>query len=246
MCTAVEVEGLVVAYRRRAVLHGVSLQVGDGHLVGLFGHNGAGKSTLLKAVIGLVRAEAGVVRVYQRQVTGPNLRRIRMETAYVPQTLGVDPRMPVTALDVALMGRYGVIGLLRRVGRQDVEAAMAALSEVGAAHLAPRPFGQLSGGEQQRVLVARALAQAPRLLLLDEPTNSLDWQSQQRLAAVVRTVHAERGLTTMVVSHDLGFLAATCDRILLMRDGRIDGEVDPSDVSLWPHPSSALKREALP
>ncbi|MHB1455293.1 MAG: ABC transporter ATP-binding protein [Armatimonadota bacterium] len=213
------------------MLWGVSLHVTDGELLGLFGYNGAGKSTLLKTINGLVQLKSGVVRVHRRNLTNSNLRWIRMETAYVPQSIDVDPRMPVTALEVTLMGRYGAIGLLRRVGPKDIETAGRALELVDAAHLAARPFGQLSGGEQQRVYIARALAQDPRVLLLDEPTNSLDWKFQQRLGAIVRAVHEERKLTTIVVSHDVDLLACICDRIVLMQDGHVVGERKPSEFT---------------
>lgn len=229
MKNAVEIENAFVAYGQKTVLHGISFYVGDGELVGIFGYNGAGKSTLLKTVNGLISLKTGAVRIFGEELTSSNLRSIRMATAYVPQSLDIDPRMPITAFEVALMGRYGAIGLLRRVRQEDLEAVERALHEVDAAHLALRPFGQLSGGEQQRVYVARALAQSPRLLLLDEPTNSLDWTFRQRFGDIVRTAHEERRLSTIVVSHEVDFLARICDRIVLMQDGRIVGERYPSE-----------------
>lgn len=224
MNNAVDIRDAFVAYGQKTVLHGVSLVAAKGELLGLFGYNGAGKSTLLKTINGLVPLKSGALRIYGRELDSSSLRKVRTETAYVPQSLDVDPRMPVSALEVTLMGRYGALGLLRRVSARDVLVAEGALSKVDALHLASRPFGQLSGGEQQRVYIARALAQEPRLLLLDEPTNSLDWSFQQRLGEIVRTVHDEHGLTTIVVSHDVDFLAGVCDRIVLMQDGRMVGE----------------------
>jgi len=228
---AVEIENAFVAYRQKRALCGVSLSVACGELLGLFGYNGAGKSTLLKTINGLAGMQSGSVRIGGCALNPRNLRRIRMETAYVPQSPDVDPRMPVTALDVALMGCYGRLGLLGRVSKEDIQSAYRALEQVDAVHLAHRPFGHLSGGEQQRIYIASALTQTPRLLLLDEPTNSLDWKFQQRLGEIIKRVHEEHRLTTIVVSHDVDFLAGISGRIVLMQGGCIVGERAPSEFT---------------
>jgi ABC-type Mn2+/Zn2+ transport system ATPase subunit len=145
-----------------------------------------------------------------------NYREIRLRTACVFQSLDIDPRAPVVAWDVVMMGRYGRVGLLRRPGKRDIEAARSALEDVDAAHLADRPIGQLSGGERQRVNLARALAQEPELLLLDEPTTFLDIDSQTRFRETIMSVHSRGGLTTVVVSHDPDTIADLCENVVEM------------------------------
>lgn len=218
MTDAVSIENAVVCYRKKRVLHDLTLHVQRGELLGLFGPNGSGKTTLLRLIRGLITPVSGSVN------TSSNAR-----IAYMPQIVNVDPRMPVTAFEVVMMGRYGRIGLFRRPQTEDYAAAEHAMDSVNAGHLAKRPFGQLSGGEQQRVMIARALAQDPEILLLDEPTNSLDWESQGRVRELIRTVHEECCLTTIVVSHDVLMLAELSDRIVHIEGGRIIGERSPSE-----------------
>ena len=231
MDSAVSIEAAVVTHRRQRILSEVCLRVAERELLGIFGPNGAGKTTLLRMIEGLVPLASGTARVIGREVHPSNLRWIRTFTAYVPQSLRVDPRMPISVRDVVLMGRYGRMGLLIPPKPEDFQAVNRALTQVGAEHLVSRPFGQLSGGEQQRVAIARAIAQAPRLMLLDEPTTSLDWESQHKVRDLIRTVHDDNGLTTIVVSHDVDFLARLCDRIVLMENGRIVDEHDPESFT---------------
>lgn len=220
---AIELSHVTVLRPQGAVLTDVSLQVAEGEAVGIYGHNGAGKSTLLKVTNGLVRAASGRVCVLGREACGPGLSWIRARTGYVPQTHPVDPRLPVSAWDVALMGRLPWAGPMRRLDPRDRDAALAALARAHADHLASRPFGLLSGGEQQRVLIARALAQEPRILLLDEPTHSLDPESQQHVCRLVGELRQE-GVTLLLVSHDVSLLASACSRIVSMSAGKVVAE----------------------
>jgi len=231
MQSAIQVNEVVVEYDGRKALAGVSLSVGRGETVGLFGPNGSGKSTLLRAIHGLVLPSYGSIEVLGEKLSPRTLRFIRKQMAYMPQFIQIDQRMPISALEVVLMGRYGHSGLFHRYSHSDKNAARAALEQVDALHLANRPFGQLSGGEQQRISLARALAGSPRLLLLDEPTASLDWRSQQRIEKLVQAACKLQGLTTLIVSHDAESLAAICDRIIIMDSGRIVKESIPSRLS---------------
>lgn len=221
---ACELRHVWASYGKTPVLRGVSLQVARGELLGLFGHNGAGKSTLLRAILGLVPVQSGEVLVDGVPVRRPHLLPLRQRIGYVPQILRVDAGAPVSAWDVVMMGQYARIGWGRLPSREHEKAANRALQAMGVAYLADKPFGHLSGGEQQRVLLARALAQSPRLLLMDEPTNSVDWQFVRELARLIREVHEANALTTIVVSHDAPFLARLCDRVVLMGGGEIRGE----------------------
>ncbi|MDD3927357.1 MAG: ABC transporter ATP-binding protein [bacterium] len=226
---AILADGINTAYHGLPVLQRFSLQVPEGELLGVFGPNGAGKSTLLKVCLGLVPPVSGNMRICGYRMIRENVPFVRKLTAYVPQSFDVDRRMPVMAAEVVMMGRFGRMGLFSRPGPNDHLAAGNALDMLGVGHLAERAFGRLSGGEKQRVIIARGLAQEPRVLLMDEPTNSLDWESQRRICRLIREVHTDRKLTTIIVSHDIDLLADTCDRIVLMEQGCIVMERDPSE-----------------
>jgi ABC-type Mn2+/Zn2+ transport system ATPase subunit len=230
---ACELRQVWVSYGRTPALRGVSLQVEEGELLGLFGHNGAGKSTLLRTLLGLVPIQSGQAIVRGVPVQNGYPPHLRHQIGYVPQVLRADPSAPVSARDVVMMGQYAQIGWGRLPSRQHNERANQALQAMGITHLADKPFGRLSGGEQQRVLLARALAQSPHLLLMDEPTNSVDWQFVRDLTKLIRKVHDTNALTTIVVSHDAPFLAQLCDRVVIIEAGQTLLELPASALLKW-------------
>jgi len=204
----------MVSYNHVPVLEDITLDIEENTCVGILGPNGAGKSTLLKVILGLLPPTRGEVRVFG---LAPHLARGQgYFMGYLPQRPLGNPRFPVSVLDVVLMGRYGKIGLIRRPRREDRDAALGHLSRLGIGHLAHRPIGDLSGGEQQRVFIARALAVNPRLLILDEPTISLDACSQDELYDLVRRLQEELHLTVIIVSHDIGAVASHVDDIICL------------------------------
>ncbi len=229
--TVIRVENAVVSYREDVALRGVSLEVESGEFVGIIGPNGAGKTTLLTVVNGLGKLLSGRVWVLGNFLTPSNSRSLRKRVGYVAQVENIDPRMPMLVRDVVMIGRYGVLGLLRKPGRHDWGIVDEMLKLVGMDHLAWRPIGHLSGGEQQRVAIARCLAQEPELLLLDEPTASLDWKAQAEILGLVKQIHDSQRLTTLFVTHDLSVLPVACDRVVLMKGGLILG-VGPPDKLL--------------
>ncbi|MGI6295153.1 MAG: metal ABC transporter ATP-binding protein [Armatimonadota bacterium] len=214
-------KNVYAGYRGNNTLQDITLSIEPGSIVGISGPNGSGKTTLLRVIQGLLPVSSGSAEVLGMSLDARNLKKIRLGIACVFQNLNTDPRMPVVAEEVVMMGRYGRLGLLRHPGEIDRRAVQDALERVDAVHLARRPFGQLSGGEQQRINLARALAQEPELLLLDEPTTFLDSDSQQRVRDIVRATHREMGITTLVVSHDFEMLSDLCERIVVMKAGRI-------------------------
>ena len=205
---AVAVEDVWAGYDGRTALEAVSFTIEPGCLAGLVGPNGSGKSTLLRVILGLHKAWRGAVSI------GGDPRRSG-EIGYMPQSELVDWAFPVTVFDVVLMGRYGRIGLLRRPGRADREAAMAALERVRLADLAARRIGELSGGQQRRALIARALAQEADLMLLDEPLAGLDAAAQHDLLRLFEELRKE-GKTLFVTTHDLSCVAADFDHAVLL------------------------------
>ncbi len=211
---AVELRGVWVIYHQRPVLEDIDLVIPPGRYVGIIGPNGAGKSTLLKVVLGLIPPARGVVRVFGEPPA--RLRRSGQLLGYLPQKLMSQPQFPVTVLEVVLMGRYGRIGLGRWPGPGDREAALAKLRRLRIEHLADRPIGALSGGELQRVFIARALVVEPRLLVMDEPTISLDACAQDDLFEMLHDLKEELDLTVLVVSHDIGAVARHVEEVVCL------------------------------
>ena len=228
--TVIDIKNAVISYREDVALRGVSLKVNAGEFVGIIGPNGAGKTTLLTVVNGLGKLLSGRVKVLGHQLAPGNGHSLRKKVGYVAQVQNIDPRMPMNVREVVMIGRYGLLGLLARPGRHDWEVVDEMLELVGMSHLARRPIGHLSGGEQQRVAIARCLAQEPEIFLLDEPTASLDWKAQADILELVREVHDSRNLTTLFVTHDLSCLPVACDRVVLMKEGQIWGEGTPADL----------------
>jgi len=228
--TVIRIEDAVVSYREDIALSGVSLTVESGEFVGIIGPNGAGKTTLLTVVNGVGKLLSGRVWVLGHSLTAANGHSLRKKVGYVPQVLDIDPRMPMNVREVVMIGRYGLLGLFKRPGRHDWKVVDEVVELVGMTHLSRRPIGHLSGGEQQRVAIARCLAQEPALFLLDEPTASLDWKAQTEILELVKQIHDLRKLTTLFVTHDLDALPHTCDRVVLMKDGLIVDDGIPDQL----------------
>jgi len=228
--TVINIENAVVSYREEVALRGVSLKVESGEFVGIIGPNGAGKTTLLTIINGLGKLLRGRVWVLGHRLTAGNGHSLRRKVGYIAQVQYIDPRMPMNVREVVMIGRYGLLGLLGRPGKHDWEVVDEMLALVGMSHLAQRPIGHLSGGEQQRVAIARCLAQEPQLFLLDEPTASLDWKAQTAILELVKQIHQSRHLTTLFVTHDLSCLPVACDRVVLMKAGLIWGEGSPGGL----------------
>jgi ABC-type cobalamin/Fe3+-siderophores transport system ATPase subunit len=226
----IEIENAVVSYREDVALRGVSIRVSPGEFVGIVGPNGAGKTTLLTIINGLGKLLSGRVAVLGDHLAPGNGHSLRKKVGYVAQVQNIDPRMPVSVREVVMMGRYGILGMLHRPGSHDWEIIDEVLEMVGMTELARRPIGHLSGGEQQRVAIARCLAQEPQIFLLDEPTASLDWRAKTDVLELVKLIHDSRKLTTLLVTHDLSALPVTCDRVVLMKDGYIWQEGSPGEV----------------
>ena len=226
----IQIEDAVVSYHDCVALRGVSLNVSPGEFVAIIGPNGAGKTTLLTVVNGLAHITQGRVTVLGRDINGQGRHELRKKVGYVAQVPVIDKRIPISTREVVMIGRYGLMGLFRRPSLHDWQVVDTALEMVGMSHLGGRPIGHLSGGEQQRIAIARCLAQEPGIFLLDEPTASLDWKAQTEILQLVRRIHDERCLTTLFVTHDLDALPHTCDRVVLVKDGSIIGDGPPDKL----------------
>lgn len=223
-----EVRQLTCGYDGPDVLKDVSLTVPRGGFVGLLGPNGSGKSTLLKAVTGVLPLRRGEVSLDGRSIASLSRREMARQVAVVPQTTQVG--FDFTAAEMVLMGRAPHQPAWGGESRQDLQVAEHALRRTSTLHLARRPVGALSGGELQRVILARALAQQPRLILLDEPTSHLDLNFQVEILQLLREMNRREGLTVLVVLHDINLAASFCDSVYLLKGGAVYAEGTPHQV----------------
>jgi iron complex transport system ATP-binding protein len=225
---ALRIEGVSFAYAGGpAVLDGVSFSLAAGQLLGLVGPNGAGKSTLLAVAAGLLRPADGGVRLGERALREMGRLEVARRVAFLPQA--VQPAFGFTVAEVVLQGRYPHLGPLGFEGDGDRRIAADALAAVEASAFAARPFEELSGGEQKRVLIASAIAQEAGVLLLDEPTAALDLHHQVAVYRLLRQL-ADAGKAVAVVTHDLNLAAQFCDRLLLLSGGRVAADGPPAEV----------------
>ncbi|MGY6271543.1 ABC transporter ATP-binding protein [Achromobacter denitrificans] len=220
-------EDLCFGYRRRPVISGASLALEAGELVCLLGVNGAGKSTLLKILLGLQRPDHGSVTLDGKPLAALNRRHLARLIAYVPQ-LHVAP-FPYTVRQVALLGRLPATGLFTAPGAADLDRVHTALEQLGILHLADRVYTQVSGGERQLTLIARALAQEARLLIMDEPLAGLDYGNQARLLGRLERLAAD-GYGVLMTTHDPNQPLSGCQRVALLVDGRIAADGAPGKV----------------
>ncbi|MCX8171216.1 MAG: metal ABC transporter ATP-binding protein [Candidatus Bathyarchaeota archaeon] len=228
MTLAIELNNVSTVYEgeKRPAIKDITLSIEEGETVYIVGPNAAGKTTLLETINGLLPVFKGYISVLGLDMRKHG-RKIRCQIGYVPQDFMVDAGEPYRALDVVLMGRYGKVGVLGSPGREDKDKAIEAMKLLGIENLANRPVGKLSGGQQQKVMIARALAKDPRILLLDEPFSSLDPESRENLSELISRLSRERNVTVLVVTHDIQQIAGSCGRIIAMNNGRIvaDGEL---------------------
>ncbi len=220
-----EAKGLRFSFGERSVLEGVDIEVRRGEIVALLGPNGGGKTTLLRCLAGILRRPSGgEVRVLGKAVSDISRRALARVVAVVGQELSEARGFRVR--EVVAMGRHPHVARLRVPGEADRRAVARAIEATDLMRFEERKIDELSGGERQRVALARALAQEPQALLLDEPTAHLDLKHKAALFAILREVHAERGVGTLLVTHELGLAAEHASRAVLLRGGRIlcDGE----------------------
>jgi iron complex transport system ATP-binding protein len=222
------IEGVYFRYLRQWVLQDIGVEVGPGDLVAVLGPNGSGKSTLLRIADGLARPQKGAVRIKGRPVERYGRRALAREVAMVPQENHFS--FSFSVLEVVLMGRFPHLGSFGFEGKKDMDVALEALSSTRALHLSHRPINELSGGEKGRVLLARALAQEPSVILLDEPTAFLDLKYKKEIFDLVSSLTGERGLSAVVVTHDIDLAARYCNRVVMLKEGRLYASGSPSEV----------------
>jgi zinc transport system ATP-binding protein len=194
----------------------VTLQVYRGDFLGLIGPNGSGKTTMISTILGLLKPATGSVNLFGEPLNRKNLRRV----GYVPQkAILSDTIFPSTVFETVLMGRVVHKGLLQRYGRADYQRVRDELEHLSISDLRDRKIGELSGGQSQRVLLAKALASDPELLILDEPTSGVDARSATEFYDTLKHLNRDHGITVMLVSHDIGLVSRLSNRVACLSGG---------------------------
>lgn len=219
----IDIQDVTVLYGSKPALEGVSISIPGGIQVAVVGPNGAGKSTLFKLLVGLVKPSTGKVQIHSRP-PGGELDCV----AYVPQREEVDLRFPITVQEVIMMGRYMHYGPLKKPSKNDRDAVQSAMEQLGINKLAKSSLNELSGGQLQRVFLARAVAQEPHILLMDEPFNGVDISTQEATFEILTRLRT-RNVTVMVSTHDLNMAATKFESILLINH-KIISFGDPKSV----------------
>ena len=224
---AIEAKEVRFSYGKNEILHGVDFAAERGQLIAVLGPNGAGKSTLFRCLLGLYGSYRGSITIDGREVKTLQPREIAAKVAYIPQTH--TPTFHYTVLEMVLMGTTHRVRGLHSPGEKELAIARGALAQVGIADMERRSYGRLSGGEQQLVLIARALAQQTELLIMDEPTSSLDYGNQLRVMQRIREL-ARQGYTILLSSHNPQQALLFADRILALHEGVICADGAPEEV----------------
>jgi len=225
---AIDVKNLNFFYGNIPALKDLTFSVSKGDFFIIIGPNGSGKTTLMKVMAGIFKPKTGRLKILNRTLEKYTRKDLAQTMAFVPQMMPVD--FPFSVLEVVLMGRSPYMGMLGVEQEEDLKIAEQALAFTGVEHLAHRKLDQLSGGEQQRVFVARAICQEPEIILLDEPTASLDLAHQIRLMDLMEKLKNETGITVVMVSHDVNLAAMYCDRLLLLKNGEMVCLGTPDEV----------------
>ena len=207
----VEAEGITFYRGKRIILKEVSFKLSPGEFLGLVGPNGAGKTTLFRILLGLEKPHQGSVAIFG--TVSRELKGRKSLIGYLPQKALIDPNFPASVFDVVKMGRAAGRGLLRLWKQEDNEAVEKILRRLHLIDICRRPIGELSGGQQQMVFLARALVNEPKLLLVDEPTTGLDFKAQQRFYSLMKELQTEQEIAMIIISHDIEYISGCADRL---------------------------------
>lgn len=227
-----KVTDLKCGYEKTEIVHGVSFTVEDGEFVCIMGANGCGKSTTMKTILDILKPFGGTVSLDGEDVFSLSNEQRAKLFAYIPQSH--TPPFPFTVADVVLLGRAPHIGQFARIREKDRVIAYQAMQQLSIEGMADKIYSELSGGQQQLVLIARALAQQPRVLLMDEPTASLDFGNQQTVLSRMRKLTHD-GMSVLMITHDPGHAFFCADKVVMMEKGSVLGIGAPADIITEPN-----------
>lgn len=224
---SLSVENLVFGYTEKMLLNGISFTLEKGDSLCLLGPNGIGKTTLLRCLLGIMKYQAGFVRMNHQDIRKLPAKEVAKEIAYVPQATSI--MFPYTVLDMVMMGRNPHIGYMSVPSKEDRRVAIESLELLGIVHLAEKLFGEISGGERQMALIARALTQQSNLLIMDEPTASLDYGNQVKILQIINQL-VQAGYSIIMTSHFPNHAFLSSNKVALMKGGRILAMGDPKTI----------------
>lgn len=223
----IEVEDVTYAYRSLKVLKGVSFKASEGKLICVLGKNGAGKTTLFRTLLGSLKGYGGEIKINGKELFAFTEKEFAKEVAYIPQIC--NPIYNYTVLNMVLMGTTASLGYFQSPGDAQVKTALEALAEVGIEALADRKIGQLSGGERQMVLIARAIAQQAKILVMDEPCSSLDYGNSVKIMKLCKRLSGS-GYLIIQSTHNPEHVFLYADEVIVLQDGKISAMGNPSEV----------------
>lgn len=208
---AIEFNKVSFRYGKQLILSNVNFAINYNDFFGIIGPNGGGKTTLIKLLLGFIKSDSGEIKLFGEEInSNKNLQRI----GYVSQkATSFDYDFPATVFEIASMGRFAKIGILKKLSTEDYSIVEKALTDVNLMKLRNKRIGDLSGGQQQRVFIARALAAEPEILILDEPLTGVDTESQHKFYDLLKYLNKEKGLTIILVSHDIGMITKLVTKI---------------------------------
>lgn len=223
--------GIEVRRGGRTILNIDNLQIRPGTFVGIIGTNGAGKTTLLKVCCGLINPSRGTIKFDGADLANLSAWKksnLRKHIGYIPQAADYNWQLPFTLREVVTMGRTSVKPLLMRLNKEDYEAVDGWIDKLGLANRRNQTFRSLSGGEQQKTLIARAMAQDPEILMFDEPCSNLDFNWKYQITEFIDQLYRQANITILMVSHEISVLPPGCSRIVLLHEGNVlaDGDVE--------------------
>jgi zinc transport system ATP-binding protein len=246
----VEIRNLSVKYPNGVMaLEGINIDVNQKDLIALIGPNGAGKSTLLKVILGLTKTTSGSIKLFGSSDLGKNLKYV----GYVPQSAQArDPNLPFSVYETVMLGRTPVAGLFHGMKDEDRQKVEETLKLFGIYELKDRKIGQLSGGQSQRVFLAKAMVAEPKLLLLDEPTSGVDTSSKKEFYNILDRLNKERGITVILSSHDIGVITKIANRVLCVNKSQFfcgeneDFSADVEIHKMYDHPVEIMDHHDHP
>lgn len=246
----VEIKDVSVKYPNGVIaLDGINIDINAKDLIALIGPNGAGKSTLLRIILGLIKPTSGTVKLFGSSDLTKNLKYV----GYVPQSaLARDPNLPFSVYETVMLGRIPIVGLLHGTGEKDKKKVEETLKLFGIYELKDRKIGQLSGGQAQRVFLAKAMVAEPKLLLLDEPTSGVDTVSKKEFYNMLDRLNKEREITVVLSSHDIGVITKIATRVLCINRAQFfcgENEDFAADIEihkLYDHPVELLEHDDHP
>lgn len=225
MKNALEIENLKVAHSNKIVLKDINFNLADGAFIAVVGANGAGKSTLIKSICGLEKY-AGKIKVF-----GKDLKKVNKNIiGYLPQNNTSEKNCPVTVFEAVSIGRFSKKGILKKFSFRDSKIVENCLKTAGISKLKDISVGKISGGEAQKVAIARILAQQPKIILLDEPQANLDPKSQKEFLALIEKLYKKYKFTCVMVTHDIGLIPKYCQKVIMLKKGQLIDIIENKNI----------------